>query len=677
MYQIIYKERHTVLILSFLIIIVSAVYWQVRKHEFISYDDPDYVTDNFKVQQGLTIEGVKWAFRFSRKGDRTYYHPLTWLSHMLDCELFGLDPSGHHIVNIIFHALNVLLLFFCLKISTGEIYPSAFVAALFALHPINVDSVAWIAERKNLLSAFFWLLSIMTYIWYTRNNGRIRYCMVLVTMALGLLAKPILVTLSFALLLLDYWPLCRFSFQPKKEKLSAICAKGLGLVKEKIPLFLLSAIWSFLSELSIQQIDARVPLLTRPMSLRINNAIVSYIKYIFKLIWPFDLTIFYPYPKHIPFWQTAIVTLLLIFFSYWMLRRFRQYPWLVVGWLWYLGTLFPVLGLTQNGLWPEMADRWAYLPAIGIFIMIGWGLYNLSDRISIPKRMVITAVSFFFVNMAFITWVQLNYWHDNEKLFRHAIDVTENNAVGHNNLGTVLMARNDLEGAIYHFAKAEKIMPDQAGISTNMGIALSNLGRQNEALWHFKNALRKDPYDKKTHNRLGVTLKRLKRYDEAIEHFQKAIQLSPEYADAYNNLGNVLKIKHRMDDALAYYQKALKLKPDSPEILNNIGTVFVIKSEFDSAIIYYRKAIAIDPKNPTIHKNLGDIYRYKGNLNKAIKHYEEALKAKPVFVKAHVALGDVLLNQGKVEKAERHYRKALRLEPGSSVTRKKLQRILN
>jgi len=359
------------LICLFLGLVTLSVYWQVVDHEFIIYDDPSYVTENHHVQAGLTLKSLAWSFSFTEKED-TYWHPLTWISHMLDCQFYGLNPGMHHLNNLILHIASSLLLFLAFKRMTGEVWKSAFIAALFALHPLNVDSVAWIAERKNVLSTFFWMLTMLSYAYYSERPGPWIYLLTLLFFALGLLAKPMLVTLPFVLLLLDYWPLGRL-------RLPTI-PSGFRLFMEKAPFIVLAVFIAYLSFSSSEDLGIMISLETKPMDLRIANALVSYVSYMEKMVWPQSMAVHYPYPRMIPIWKSICAGLFLGLVSLSVILAIKRKPYLSVGWLWFLGTLVPVIGLVQNGLWPAMADRWAYVPLIGLFIMIAWGAPELAVR---------------------------------------------------------------------------------------------------------------------------------------------------------------------------------------------------------------------------------------------------------------------------------------------------------
>jgi len=382
MLNVINKTRSEFVVSLFLVVIILVAYWQLPSHEFLSFDDNKYITQNTHVHEGITWKNIAWAFSNTDFG---YWHPLTWLSHMFVFQLVGLKFGMHHLTNLFFHIANTLLLFLVLKRMTGELWQSAFVAAMFALHPLNVESVAWASERKNVLSTFFWMLTILTYVKYTESAGFYRYLLVLFVFVLGLMSKPMLVTLPFVLLLLDYWPLCRinlsqscFGYQETNKSIQADSSLllVLRLVLEKIPLFILSSICIYFSVLSFQRFNIAISTALVPMKLRIANALVSYVKYITKMVWPQNLTVYYPYPDKLPAWQVIGAALLLICVTFLALRWVKPKPYFAVGWLWYLGTLVPGVGLVQAGLWPAMADRFTYVPLIGLFICIAWSVPN-------------------------------------------------------------------------------------------------------------------------------------------------------------------------------------------------------------------------------------------------------------------------------------------------------------
>ena len=552
----IFNIRYDILICLFLVIATLAVYWQMNYHEFINFDDPSYILQNQHVQKGLTSESISWAFSFT---DIAYWHPLTWLSHMLDCQIYGLIPGMHHRTSLIFHIVNSILLFFVLQKMTGALWKSAFVAALFALHPINVESVAWVAERKNLLSTFFWMLTMLAYVHYTRHPNLYRYLLTLLLLMLGLMAKPMLVTLPFVLLLLDHWPLGRLRQQ-----------STFNLILEKIPFFALSAVSAYISSLSVQRYEIVVSTELVPMQLRIANALVSYVKYIEKMIWPKNLAIFYLFPDTLPIWQVFGAGLFLASISFLVLLNSIKKPYLCIGWLWFLGTLIPVIGLKQAGLWPAMADRWAYVPLIGIFIIIAWGVPELALKWRHKKFGLASAATVILLILMTSTCLQVRCWTNSVSLFKHAFEVTANNFIVHFKLGEALTELDKIEEAISHYQEVLRLKPCYALSHHNLGCILADQGRTNEAMNHYIAALKINPKLERTHINLGCILNSKGERDKAIKHYFDALRLNNNCAEAYNNIGVVLALKGKFNVAIVFFQNALQIKPDYPEAQNNL-----------------------------------------------------------------------------------------------------------
>ncbi|HET6459383.1 MAG TPA: tetratricopeptide repeat protein [Syntrophales bacterium] len=567
------KRNYLVLIICFILAITSiAVFWQVRNHEFITFDDSDYVTENRYVQDGITLKGIVWAFSEPHAHN---WHPLTWLSHMLDCQLFGLKPGLHHLVNVLFHVANSILLFLVLYKMTNTLWQSAFVAGLFALHPFHVESVAWAAERKDVLSTFFWMLTMGAYVYYVERPGYKRYVFVLLFFVLGLMAKPMLVTLPFVLLLLDFWPLKRLRLladahvgvaapqparsakkkkkskpQPQKDTMQkkAIKARTLWseirpLLQEKTPFIIITIALCFVTIYAQHRIVR--PMALYPMDCRIANALISYVTYIGKMLWPVKLSVFYPYGTATMFsWQAAAATVLLLFATYLAVRAAGHFPYLVVGWLWYLGTLVPVIGLVQVGL-QSMADRYTYIPLIGIFIVISWGAPELLRRWHYRKfALAGVAVGVLFC-LAVLTYIQVGYWRNNIVLYEHAIEVTSENAWAQNNLGYALSLQGKKDEAIGHFRKAINI-GNEADAHYNLGTVLASQGKLDEAIYQFRESIRISPAYAKAHNNLGNALLYQGRIDEAIVSYREALRLNPEYVIAQENLKNTLAVQKKL-----------------------------------------------------------------------------------------------------------------------------------
>jgi len=511
-----------------------------------------------------------------------------------------------------FHLANSLLLFMVFKWMTGAFWRSAFVAALFAIHPINVDSVAWVAERKNVVSTFFWMLTMLTYVYYAKKPAFGRYLLTFLMYVLGLLTKPMLVTLPFVLLLLDYWPLKRFSYgqlsgnwngeQTKTATPGFKKFPPFHLIAEKIPFFVLSGLSIGLSFLSVQE---KVPLASSvPMDLRIANALVSYVKYIGDMVWPQGLTVFYPYPRMVPTWETIGAVLILVGVSVFAIRSIKRAPYFIIGWLWFLGTLVPVLGLVQTGLWPAMADRFAYVPLIGLFVVFAWGVPQIRQNWRHRTIWISASAIFLLLVLTTVTWKQVGYWKNSITLFEHNLRFTSNNDVAHNNLGIALGKQGRIEEAFKHFLLAIQINPDYAEAHYNLGKTLDKRGRTEEAIEHLLLALRISPNYEEAHNNLGVALNRQGRTDEAIKHFLLAIQINPDYVEAQYNLGNTLNKQGRTDEAIKHFLLALRINPDYEKAHNNLAIALFRKGDMEGAIAHFRKALQINPDNITIKNNL-------------------------------------------------------------------------
>lgn len=635
----IFNIRYDIWICLFLVIVTLAAYWQVINYPFVNFDDYPYIRENHFVKEGLTWEGILWAFSFKSV---TYWHPVVWLSHMLDCHIYGLMPGMHHAVGLIFHIVNSMLVFMVLKQMTGALWRSAFVAALFALHPLNVESVAWVAERKNILSAFFWMLTILTYIFYSKQPGFYRYMATIFLFVLGLMAKPILVTLPFVFLLLDYWPLQRFRFRQwtsnghGKTNKPWVSISGFQelpvfrLVLEKVPFLAFSAVSIYISSLAAQHNQMIISTESVPMKLRIANALVSYIGYIKKMMWPDNLAIFYPYPDALPLWQVTGAGLILTGISILVLWRLRSKPYLAIGWFWYIGTLVPVIGFAQAGLWPAMADRYAYVPLIGLFILISWAAEHIASRLRYKKILpaVITGILLIFI---ITTWGQVRYWSSSVALFEHALDVT------------------GVKNYIAHY---------------KLGDALAEEGRNAEAIKHYYEALRtKSKYWPGIYLNLGVALMAVNKIDESIDNFSRAIQIKPDFAEAHNNMGIAMERHGKLTEAVSHYREALRIKPDYAEPHNNIGVALEKQGNFSEAIRHYFKALQISSKYASAHNNLGNAMAQQGNFETAVYHYQEALRINPRYAGAWYNLGKIYASRGKTEKAILYYEKALQLNP--------------
>jgi tetratricopeptide (TPR) repeat protein len=613
--------KKSFVIFTYFVLILSTflVFRQVRNFEFVSYDDSDYVYENPHVLNGLTAGGAIWAFT---TGHAANWHPLTWLSLMLDCQLSlpgGANPGWIHLVNLFLHLVNTLLLFAVLKKMTGSLWPSAFVAAAFAIHPMHVESVAWIAERKDVLSTFFLLLTLASYVGYVKRPSVYRYILSLVLFALGLMAKPMLVTLPFLLLLLDYWPLNRIGRFNRKNIYN--------LVWEKIPFFVLSVISSVITFLIQRSSGAVISIDIISLNNRIANAFLSYAEYMAKMFWPRNLAAFYPFnvAGSISFWQVVMCALLLIGISVFVVRLGRNQRYLPVGWFWYLGTLIPVIGIVQVGS-QAYADRYTYIPYIGLFLMLAWGLPQLLSKwISVsPQRKIALGLSMVIVltTLGICAHRQASYWKNNFTLFSHAIEVTPNNWLAHNSRGVAYNSLGRYKEAIEDLSQAIRIKPDYAEAYTDLGIVYSNLGRYNDAIDAHKQAIRIRPYYAEAHNNLGNAYDGLGRDTDAIEAYKQAIRINPDLATVHYNLGVAYRKLGRYPDAVEAYKQAIRIKPDYADAYINLGVAYGKLGRYPDAVEVYKQAIRIKPDVAMAHYNLGVVYLETGDKSSAIEEYK-------------------------------------------------------
>jgi Flp pilus assembly protein TadD len=603
--------RRKTFICLLLITVTLAVFWQVSNYEFVNFDDDDYVSENPHVQSVLSRQAIIWTFTAT---DTANWHPLTWISLMLDYQLYGLNPAGYHLTNLLLHSANTILLFLVLLGMTGSRWRSAFVAALFALHPLHVESVAWVAERKDVLSTMFWMLTLWAYLAYTKRPGVKRYLLIILTFALGLMAKPMLVTLPFVLLLLDYWPLKRIelgqggSGLPAASQSSTLTekpgAQAFRLLLEKTPFFVLAAVSSVVTFVVQKTGGAVGALEIYPVKIRVANALVSYVSYMVKMIWPQNLAVFYPHPgQSLPMWQAAAAGLLLLLISIAVIRAGRRQPYLAVGWLWYLGTLVPVIGLVQVGA-QARADRYTYVPLIGLFIIITWGVSKLLAQYRFRKTVLASLAAIVLVILMLVSKRQVRHWQNSLTLFQQAVEVTADNYVAHDSIGNALAQRGMLEQAIVHYQEALRIKPNLVNTHNNLGVALLRQGEINKAMAQYHQALLLKPDSAETHNNLGVALFTVGQLDQAIDHYRTAIKLDPNFSKAYNNLGNALARKGKLDEAISHYSRALELKADYPEAHNNLGVALAQQEKLHEAIAHFEKALQFKPDYAQARSNL-------------------------------------------------------------------------
>jgi protein O-mannosyl-transferase len=698
------SPRQLAVLCALLVGVTLATFWPVLHHEFINFDDPDYVTENDWVKGGMTEDGVKWAFT---TGHASNWHPMTWLSHMLDVSLFGLKPMGHHAMNLLFHAANSMLLLLLLYQMTGAVWRSAFVTALFACHPLHVESVAWVAERKDVLSTFFGLLCLLAYAKYARTKaekafdtapdplpGRggegghrhapVWYAMALVFLALGLMSKPMLVTWPLVMLLLDFWPLERATSDggPKKaenvttphptlspnetERASEAWTR---LVVEKLP-FLALVVGSCAVTLFVQAKGGTVTTAGNlPLGDRSENAVVSYVKYLGKTIWPTDLAIFYPHPEtrypiseQWPLWLISLASLLLVGISILVLRQFRERPFLATGWFWYLGTLVPVIGIVQVGA-QAMADRYTYIPLIGIFIIVAWSWAELTTRFPFTKTTITAVGVIVLIGCAVVSRIQAAHWQNSFTIFQHAVAVTRNNAPALGNLGTEYVKRGELEQAGKHFKAALEADPHFADAGYNLGWLEQQRGNLEAAVGYYQDALQRRPDHVLSHHNLGTVLWLQGRTSEAETQFRETLSLKPDHLEANANLGNLLLELRRPAESQTSLTTALHLKPGYTYARLGLGLAFKMQGQLPQAEEQLRQVITAEPENLEAALNLAVVLTDLGMTNEAVPFLAQVTRAKPQLCEELLLSGQALGTQGKVEAAVDQLAAAVCLKP--------------
>ncbi len=650
-----------------LALVTLAVFCPVTGFQFVNLDDPEFITANPHVQAGLTADGFKWAWRNEVTGD---WHPLTMLSLMLDCQLVGLKPWWPHLVNLLLHAANTVLLFALFNRMTGAMWRSAVVAALFALHPLRVESVAWVCERKDVLSTLFWFLTAWAYVRYAEKQWRVAsgqwlvyYGLSLLFFALGLMSKPMLVTVPCALLLLDYWPLGRM--KPG--------ASLWRLAMEKIPFFAMSAALCMVTLRFQKQAGGMLSLQNFPLTSRLGNALVSYVRYIEMMFWPRHLAGLYPIRSDPwPWWEVTLAALLLLAVSALVLWQ-RRRPYLAMGWFWYLGTLVPVIGLVQAGN-QALADRFTYVPLIGLFVIVVWGGWELAGAWRLAGfAPVATAAA--LTACAALTVHQEFYWKDSETFCKRMIDVTSNNYVAHNNLG-MAFGNGKIDDAIEQFQEAIRIKPDYIDALNNLGAALGGKGKYDDAIRQDLGVLRMEPNLATARYNLGVALCGKGQFDEAIVQLQEAIRLKPDYAAAYDKLGMAFGSHGQIDEAIRQLREAIRLDPHDPEACYHLGAAFGNKGQIGEAISQFREAVHLNPNIAEIHNSLGMALGSNGQIDEAIGQFREAIRLQPDDAEAHNNLGSALGRKGQIDEAIKEYQETIRLKPNLTEARNNLARAL-
>ncbi len=660
-----------------LLLAVGFVFGQTVRYEFVNMDDSVYVYENPMISRGLTVSGIAWVFTHSHAGN---WHPVTGLSHILDCQFYGLDAGRHHLTNVLLHAATAILLFLVLWRMTGGLWASALVAALFAVHPLRVESVAWVAEQKDVLSGLFFMLTLGTYLWYVRGPfSRGRYGLLVVVFALGLMAKPMLVTLPLVLLLLDYWPLGRMARAAANGSVAGGGRAGrfsfpMRLLFEKLPLLLVAAVFCVVTLWAQGRASALDNHLTA--SWRIGNALVSCVTYIVQVFCPVGLAAYYPHPElRLPIWEAIGALVALTCISAGVLAGWRRCPYVFVGWLWYLGMLVPVIGLIQQGS-QARADRFTYLPQIGLYVALAWGAADACR--SWPYRRWVCSVASVLVLVVLMgcAWRQTSFWQDSKTLWIHALACTSRNNVAHNNLGLALADLGRLDEAIAQYQKALEIRPNYMEAHINLGIAMGQRGRPDEVIAHYRKALEIKPGSAIAQNNLGAILVSRGRPAEAVPYYQQALKIDPDYVQARVNLASALATVGRFDEAIAEYRKALGFQPDNATACNNLGAALVHQGRLAEAVPYYQQALKIDPNYLQAHVNLASALAILGRLDEAIVQYRKALEIQPDNAETHADLGSVLFRQGRMAEALPHFRKTVEISPNAATFQNNLGVVL-
>lgn len=666
----IYHSRHDLFIYLGLTVMILIVFWPVASFDFVDYDDFHYILKNPHLKDGLSWEAIWWALTadlIAHSPNADYWIPMTFLSHLLAVELFGLNPAGHHLMNLALHVINTLLLFWVLRRTTGALWQSAFVAALFAIHPLHVESVAWVTERKDVLSTLFFMLTLIAYIRYTEQPGVGRYILIAVSFSLGLMAKPMLITLPMVLLLFDNWPLRRLTWA-KGE----VPHKVWNLTLEKIPLFLLTIVPIVTTYVAQQRGGALVSLENYPFWIRVGNAIVSYGSYIREMVWPFDLAVFYTHPGDtLSIWKPMGGAIFLGGVSVVVIRWREKFPYLFTGWFWYLGILAPVIGIVQTGF-QGMADRYTYISLIGLFIMAVWGITDGVASLQYRKIFLATSGGFVLLALMVCAKIQVRYWQNTITLFEHAVEVSEENYLAQQNLGWALLKKWRFDEAIHHLTRSYELIANDHNVQRNfknvdrylihfdqvikgvkgilkleegsteihsrLGIIYYNFGHSEDAIQEFLMAIRLKPNDADVHNNLGIAYQSLGRSQDAARELQKTLTLRPNFPEAHRNLGIVYSKLGRPEHAIREFETAIRQKQNYVEAFNNLGVVQQERGELDEAIEAFNTALIYQPDNAKIHYNLAQAYRQKGKFKDAIKAYNRALEIRPNYAKAREGL---------------------------------------
>ena len=648
----------------FLAAITLAVFWRTFHYGFIFFDDDIYVYDNPVVCGGLTLKGIATVFTHV---ECNFYHPLTMISLMLNYQLHGLQPGGYHLTNVLLHTLSAILLFLVMRRMTGFTWRSAFVAAVFAIHPLRVESVAWVAERKDVLSGLFFMLTLWAYTRYVQDaRSAVRYLVVLALFALGLLCKPSIVTLPFVMLLLDYWPLRRFGNGTTAGGKLANRRGGFSvfarLVVEKTPFFALSAAASVIAPIAEGK-TMMISLAGVPLLARMSHPIMTYSIYLRQLFYPAGLALYYPLSfRDFSVWKLIPAVALLVIISAVAFAAWRKRPYLLVGWLWYLGMLVPMIGIMQVGGFAH-ADRFTYLPMIGLSIALTWTLADLCAGWRHRRAVLGGGATAILIALMFCARTQVSYWQNSESVWTRTLACTSDNSVAHNNLGAALTKKGQLDEAIRQYQEAIRLDPVDANFRNNFGATLDKKNQLDEAIRQYREAIRLKPDFADGYYNLGAALTKKGQLDEAIRQFHEAIRLKPDFAEARNNFGATLDKKGQIDEAINQFQETIRLKPDNADAHYNLGADLARKGQLDKAISQYKEAIRLKSDFAEAYNNLGTALARTGRLDEAINQFQEAIRLKPDFADACYDLGIALDGKGRLDEAIHQFQEAIRLRP--------------
>jgi tetratricopeptide (TPR) repeat protein len=704
-----------VVFLIYLLLAAGALvaFLRVNQCDFINFDDPSYVTTNAHVKAGITSESIKWAFT---TGHSANWHPLTWMSHMLDVQLFGLNARWHHLTNLLFHIVNTVLLFFVFNRMTKEVWKSAFVAALFAVHPLHVESVAWVAERKDVLSTFFWMLTTAAYIHYVDRPRLKNYLLVILLFAMGLMAKPMLVTLPFVLLLLDYWPLQRLQgaagrkqeawsenqnpgpeLKPlssnkrktksgkrntgQKSSQSSVASTTSSnfttksastgpetlrpqslfpLILVKLPLFALAALSCIVTFVVQQKGGAVRSAELYPFGTRIANALVAYMIYIEKTIWPGNLAVFYPHPGLRPFGQVLGAALALIAVTSIVIRSAKKFPYLALGWLWFTGTLVPVIGIVQVGV-QSMADRYTYIPLIGLFVIVAWGVPELLEKWRYRKAALFASSALVLSCFLILTWTQVGYWRNGLALYDHALKVLGPNDVIYCNRGAAYADLGNKEQAISEYGRAVEMNPRNAEAHNGLGFVYLKLGNYHQAVSEETKAIEVNFEYADAYGNRGLSYYKLGDYNQAVSDFSRVIEIDPELAWAYAGRGKAYGELGNYRQAISDFDRTIEIDPKFTEAYNNRGVAYGMIGNNRQAISDYDKAIEIDPGYADAYYNRGVAYSGLGSYTQAISDFDRAVEINPEYADAYNNRGAVYGKLGNRRQAIEDLQEAARL----------------